>query len=67
MFYHYSSANFQRSRVVVQQCDSKDQFSLVQCSTSVLMSNCTSDMMGWVQCSLNGKLLCIFMNTTQSQ
>ena len=49
--------SFNHTRITIGQCDSSEQFSLLQCSTSLLASECNSDMVGWVECSLSGELI----------
>ena len=53
--------SFNHTRITIGQCDSNEQFSLLQCSTSILTSECNSDMVGWVECSLSGKLIIIIL------
>ena len=59
MSYYYSllrSAIENRS-VTVEDCNTKRHYVLTQCSTSVLTSNCSTDDLAWVQCTLGGECM----------
>ena len=42
--------------MTVDVCNADENFSLIQCNTSVLASNCSIDDLAWVQCTLGSEL-----------
>ena len=42
--------------VTVDVCNADEDFSLLQCNTSVLASNCSTDDLAWVRCTLGSEL-----------
>ena len=49
--------------VIIEGCNVDEDFALTQCNTSVLTSNCTTDDLAWVQCTLGSEfIITLFMN-----
>ena len=56
-FYSLDSTFIANRSITINKCDFDVHYELTQCDTTVLTSECTTNNLAWVQCSLGSKFI----------